>query len=1136
MNALPQNALEDRYELTSGRLLISGIQMLARLPLVQSRLDKAAGLNTNGYISGYRGSPLGGYDQELWRQGKRLSQAGIVFQAGVNEDLAATAVWGSQQVGIFPGARVQGVFGLWYGKTPGVDRSGDVLKHANAAGTSPYGGVLAICGDDHECKSSSIPGQSEYALIAAEIPILSPSTIAEIQEFGLAGIAMSRFSGCWSALIVNPELLDSLATVEIADPAPFVYPDRDDAPWGGPHIRVHDTPIEQERRLRGLKLPSVMAFARANKLNRISVNAPDARIGILAGGKAYAMLLDALSALNLAEPDLGRLGVRIGKVGMPWPLDGMFAANFAQGLERVLVLEDKRAVIEPQLKEALYGLAGHQPQILGKKNGNGEFSLPDTGALTISDIVRALKDFMPDIAAPAAAFLTVATQPSAKILTLRTPFYCSGCPHNRSTVVPEGMRAIAGIGCHYMVQWMDRSSDTFTQMGGEGVTWLGQAPFTDEKHVFVNLGDGTYTHSGILAIRAAVAAKATITYKLLYNNAVAMTGGQPTEGAFTPLQMVRQLLAEGVAEVAIVAENPENYPSDTASSIVSLHPRQDLDQVQKKLAAQSGVTVLLYDQTCAAEKRRLRKRGKMPDAPRRAFINEMVCEGCGDCSVKSNCISITPVDTEFGRKRRIDQSSCNKDLSCIEGFCPSFVTVEGDFLRKPQADWLDEAAAALPLPKPAAAPVNLVIAGTGGTGVTTCAAVLAMAAHLEGTACIILDMTGLAQKGGAVLSHVRFGGSVMPALGRVPEGSADVILAADLLVGAAPETLKYLATGRTRAICNHDVTPIAEMVRDGDTRPDMAGATSALRQKASIDLMFDATAIAEEFLGDSIYTNFIFIGAALQLGYLPISLEALTRAIGINGASVTANLRAITLGRLAARGELKRSDTTSAPVGEQSLAAIIAKRWSFLTAYQNRLYAERYNATVRLGEAVDRRLGKADGAFSRAVAEGLFKLMAYKDEYEVARLYGTQEFHQSLHRTFSGKPKLQFHLSPPLIAPKDPETGLPRKMVFGAWILPVFKVLAKFRFLRGTAFDPIGWLPERRMERALIREYEDMVAGMVGQLDSAHYDVAVALAALPQDIRGYGHVKMKNIRLAEERRVELYKQLAAVHDTRQAAE
>src|SRR5216684_3078580 len=1057
--------LDDKYTLPSGRIYLSGVQALVRLPMLQHQRDQAAGLNTGGFISGYRGSPLGVYDNALWQARRFLEQHNIQFQPGINEDLAATAVWGSQQVNLFPQATVDGVFALWYGKGPGVDRSTDALKHANAAGTSPHGGVIAIAGDDHGCQSSTLAHQSEHIFEAAMIPILNPSTVQEYLDFGLYGFALSRYSGCWVGFKAIAETVESSASVhadphrvEIVQPADFVMPP------GGLNIR--------------------------------------------------------------------------------W-LEATGARRFAEGLEDVLVVEEKRGFIEDQLVRLLYNVeASRRPSVVGKEDESGAPLLPSPGELTPTQVAHAialrlkrLGEDSPQLnqrLARLQSFERMSEAPLPK--TQRTPFFCSGCPHNTSTRVPDGSRAMAGIGCHYMATWIPaRNTMTATHMGGEGANWIGQAPFTKESHVFQNLGDGTYSHSGLLAIRAAAAAGVNITYKILYNDAVAMTGGQPLEGQLTVPQITQQVASEGAKRIVVVTDEPDKYPADAGFAAgVEIRHRDELDAVQRELREMPGLTIIVYDQTCAAEKRRRRKRGQFPDPPKRVFINEMVCEGCGDCSEKSNCVSVKPVETEFGRKRAIDQSNCNKDYSCVKGFCPSFVTVHGGAVRKlrrPTAAVADDPFAALP-PPPARAlgePYGILVTGIGGTGVITVGALLGMAAHLEGKGCTVLDFTGLSQKNGAVMSHVRLAPTPedLHAV-RIAAGGADLLLGCDIVVAASPQALSRVENGVTRAVINSYLAPTAAFVVNPDIDFESLAMHRALKSAAGDagTEFIEGTELATALMGESIATNLFMLGYAFQQGLVPLSLAAIEKAIELNGVAVEINKRTFAWGRLAAVDRAKVEAIArpalrpDAPT-QQSLAELIERRAAFLADYQDAAYARRYRDVVALVDAAEKSRARGRTGLAEAVARGLFKLMAYKDEYEVARLYTSGEFRRNLEQQFEGDFTLQFHLAPPLLAPRDPRTGELQKRAFGPWVFRAFGLLARLRGLRGTAFDIFGRTEERRMERRLIGEYEAVIRELAAALGPDNHAIAVELARIPELMRGYGHIKERNVKQAKAREVAL---------------
>jgi indolepyruvate ferredoxin oxidoreductase len=1126
--------LEDKFALEEGRVFITGVQALLRILLDQSRLDERAGLATAGFVSGYRGSPLGGLDQQAARAAKHLKPRNILFKEAINEDLGATAVWGSQQANLFPGALYNGVFGLWYGKAPGVDRTGDAFRHANFAGTWPRGGVLAVAGDDHACKSSTLPSQSEYAFADFEMPVLAPADVQEVLDFGLAGYALSRFSGLWVGLIALADTMDSGATIDVGlSRHRFVPPEGFQLPPQGLGIRLKDQPMDKERRLRLYKLPAALAFAKANGFDRTVLRAARGRLGVVAHGQAWADVLEALAAMGISLGEAADLGVSLYKVGMPWPLEPTGLRAFASGLETLLVVEHKRPLLETQARAALYDLPAHaQPRVIGKTDEQGHPLLSSLGALSVAEVALAIADRLPPgphmervnayLARVSAASMAAVTLASDQA---RKPFFCSGCPHNTSTRLPEGSRALAGIGCHYMASFSDPATDLTSHMGGEGLSWAGAAPFTREDHVFVNLGDGTYNHSGSLAIRGSLAMGAHITYKILFNDAVAMTGGQAAESGFTVPQITRQLAAEGVAKIVVVADDVARYAGVTdLAPGVTVHPRRDLIAVQEALRATPGVSVMIYDQVCATEKRRRRKRGLMAPAPRRVFINPLVCEGCGDCSRASNCVSVEPLETEFGRKRRIDQSSCNQDYSCVDGFCPSFVTIEGAEPTKAAAlPALTVESTRLPDMEPLEGIRNILLTGVGGTGVTTAASILAMAAHIDGLAASVVDMTGLAQKGGAVFSHVRLGaGDVEGVRGRVPAASAHVLIACDALVAASPEALALYAKDRTVALANSDLQITADFVTNRDARFE---ADPLARRLASACKGFDAcpaASLAESRLGDTVFANMIMLGFAWQKGLIPVSSRALYRAINLNGVAAEANLQAFELGRVFADdpASLAGPGAAATPTPEtMALDDLIAHRAADLAAYQDGAYARRYRDRI---EALRKAEAPFNGeAITRAAAITLHRLMAYKDEYEVARLYADGRFAGELGQALGGG-KTRVWLAPPMLSPKGSD-GKPRKLAFGGWMLRYgFPVLARLKGLRGSALDPFGASAERRQERGLIARYEATLDRLVASLTPARLPLALEIARAPAEIRGFGHVKAAAIAKVEAREAELW--------------
>ena len=1149
----PATDLDTKYTLTSGRVYLTGTQALARLPMMQRERDFAAGLNTAGLISGYRGSPLGGLDLTLWKARQHLEAHHIRFQPGVNEDLAATALWGAQQVNLFPGAKYDGVFGMWYGKGPGVDRCGDVFRHANAAGTSKFGGVLAVAGDDHAARSSTVAHQTEHLFKAVMMPVLAPSGVQDYLDLGLHGWAMSRYSGCWVAFKAVADTIESSASV-------YIDPQRVDIalpetlrPPGGLNIRWPDDRLVQEERLLHHKLYAALAYARVNRLNRIVIDSPNPRLGIITCGKSYLDVRQAFEDLGIDDALAAEIGIRLYKVGMVWPLESEGVRHFAEGLEEILVVEEKRQLVEYQLKEELYNWREDvRPRVIGKFDEKGEWAqphgewlLPACGELTPAMIARVIaarigRYVTSDRIQARLAFLEAKERALEKsvIPIQRIPHFCAGCPHNTSTRVPEGSRALAGIGCHFMATWMNRSTVTFSHMGGEGAAWVGQAPFTETRHVFANLGDGTYFHSGLLAIRQAVAAGYPITYKILYNDAVAMTGGQPVDGSLSVPQMAHQLVAEGVNKIVVVTDGTERaYTAADLPQGVPLRHRDELDLVQRELREYPGVSALIYDQTCAAEKRRRRKRGKFPDPARRVFINEMVCEGCGDCSEQSNCLAVIPVETEFGRKRAIDQSACNKDYTCLKGLCPSFVTVEGGRLRKGKALAADERGfAALPEPQIAETkePWGILVTGVGGTGVITLGALIGMAAHLDGKGVTALDMTGLAQKFGAVFSHVRIAERPEDIHAvRVAAGEANALIGGDIVVSANTEALAKMKAGLTRAVVNCTETPTAEFIRNPDWQFPLEKMQQTILEAAGEGRaeFIDANGLASVLMGDAIYGNLFLLGHAWQRGLVPVSLASMHKAIALNGVAVDANLKAFLWGRRLAhdRAAVERFARPAAVVElprTPTLDDLVARRANYLTDYQDAAYAARYRALVDKVRAAEAPLGST--RLAETVARNYFKLLAVKDEYEVARLHADPAFHARIAATFEGDYALNFHLAPPLLAKADPITGRPRKRAYGPWMLTVFRLLAKLKFLRGGALDVFGRTAERRLERELIVEYERDIASALSRLAATDLDAVVALAGLPGQIRGFGLIKLRSVEAAREKRKALLAELNGV--------
>jgi indolepyruvate ferredoxin oxidoreductase len=1134
-------SLDDKYSLDENRQLLTGTQAIVRLMLVQRARDLRAGVNTAGYVTGYRGSPIASLEAAMLRARGILEQNHIKFMAGLNEDLAATALWGSQQAELRGEGKYDGVFGVWYGKGPGLDRTGDVFRHANHAGTSKHGGVLALMGDDHTCESSTSAHQSEFAFVDYMIPVLNPAGVQEILDYGILGFALSRYAGVWVGIKCVKDNIEATATVDgridriqIKTPDDFVVPPR------GLNIRLGDQALDKEARLHDYKRYAMLAFARANKLDRIITSGGEsAKIGIVTCGKSYLDVRAAFDELGIDELKANQLGIRLYKVGMTWPLEPRGLEAFAKGLDLVLVVEEKRSLLETQIKEQLYDnlhrMAGKLPLVLGKKDEFDKVLFPAKYALDPSDIAIKIGERLIKLGAGDEIKARVAelkrlkgNQPLAAEAAVRIPYFCPGCPHNSSTVVPQGSRAYAGIGCHYMAHWMDRNTEGFTQMGGEGSNWIGEAPFSKTEHVFQNLGDGTYIHSGSLAIRAARAAGVNITFKILYNDAVAMTGGQTLDGGMTVPMIVRQVLAEGVEQVVVVTDEPHKYPFGAIPQGVPVHHRRNLQTLQKELRQVPGVSVLVYDQTCAAEKRRRRKRGLFPDPDKRVFINPAVCEGCGDCGVKSNCVAVLPLDTELGTKRQIDQSACNKDFSCLNGFCPSFVTVHGAKVKKAKKLVGDSGITNMlaSLPEPALPsldrPYTVLVTGVGGTGVVTLSAVLGQAAHLERKGFGSIDMTGLAQKGGAVSCHMRVAQSAeqIHAI-RAGVAGADLVIGCDLVVAASNRVLETIKPDHTAVVYSSYEMPTADFTRNANLKVPGNTLRHSIEERAGKAPVhaLDAHTAAVKLFGDSIASNMFLLGYAYQLGHVPIGSAAIEQAIELNGAAVEMSRNAFRFGRLAARepGAIARligTDTTTPPK-PQTLEALVAFRASELTKYQDTVLAERYRVRVTRMAEIERKMASGRSGLAEAVARAYYKLLAYKDEYEVARLYADPAFNKTLGEVFESRRKLEFHLAPPLLARRERTTGEPRKIRFGGWMLPLFRVLAKGKRLRGTAFDMFGYTRERKLERQMIADYEKLLDEIAERLSPATHANAVALASLPLDVKGFGHIKQRNYELAK---------------------
>lgn len=1143
-------SLEDKYTATEGRVYLTGIQALVRLLLDRARLDRQAGLKTGGFVSGYRGSPLAGYDTELGRADRHLNSYDVVFKPGVNEELGATAVWGSQKLrgegGVGRPTDYDGVFGVWYGKAPGVDRAGDALRQANASGTDRNGGVLALAGDDHLAKSSILPAQSEFFFEHAEIPVLNPADIQDVLDYGLHGLEMSRFTSLWSALICVADTMDASATINVSPDRLRLVRPLDGDPRKDYHQNrdlLLGNRLETERLVRELRIPAAQAYVRTNGLDRVTFGTRrNAKLGIVSTGKAYRDLLQALDLMGLTEEKAKALGLGIYKVALTWPMEPLGLREFARGAEKLLIVEHKRAFMEPQIKEISYHWPDmSRPEIWGKRRPDGAPFLTDVLEISVAELIEGLMKWLP-AEAITEEMRSVAARMTKQAMwaqghaerASRIPYFCSGCPHSTSTKTPEGSRSMPGIGCHAMTEMAGRTTEGQIQMGGEGVLWIGQQPFSGDSHVFANVGDGTYFHSGILAIRQSIAANVPITYKILFNDAVAMTGGQKHDGQLSVPQITRQLEAEGVERIAIVSENPEAFGSWVPIAAgTKIHHRDELMDVQEELQEFNGVSVIVYDQTCAAEKRRRRKRGLYPDPDQRLFINDRVCEGCGDCSVQSNCLSVEPLATPFGEKRVINQSSCNKDFSCIKGFCPSFVEIDGAALKKPKKADVDIDALVANLPDPVLPSLertqNALVAGIGGMGVTTISAVLAMAAHIDGKQASTLDMTGLAQKGGPVTSHVRFADSGKAIEGpRVPAASLDLLIASDMVVATNAEQLALAHRGNMVTVANTKVAPTAEFVLKQTLSFNEIKMDTALKEASATYLAMDAAGIAEKLLGDAIFANMLLVGMAYQAGALPVSGDAIETSLELNGAAVAGNIKAFRAGRVLADNAellLKALPATEKP-REFTLDEKIAFNAEELVKYQDDAYASRYRDLVAKIKAADEAHGPGPMRLTWTVADQLYKVMAYKDEYEVARLYSDPAFKEKIAQRFENPKKLKVHLAPPMLAHRmDPKTGRPEKMAFGPWIFSAFKVLAGFKGARGKWYDPFGRTAERKAERALIAQYEKDIADILNRLSNGNYGLLVELARVPDLIRGYGPVKEANLEKASDKRRVLLEQL-----------
>ncbi|MEE9314973.1 MAG: indolepyruvate ferredoxin oxidoreductase family protein [Rhizobiaceae bacterium] len=1132
--------LDDKYDLDKEQVFITGNQAILRMTLLQKERDRRVGLNTGGYISGYRGSPIGGLDLTLWKELPLLKANDIVFEPGLNEDLAATALWGTQQAEMRGEGKFDGVFGIWYGKGPGVDRSGDVFRHANLAGTSKFGGVLALMGDDHTAESSTTAHQSEFHLLDLKFPILSPAGVQELLDYGVFGYGLSRYAGVWVGVKCVKDTIESTAVVDgRVDRMKLVEPKKDRRPKDGLNIRTSDPILTQEERLHVYKRDAVEDYIAVNHINQtILAGGKKPKVGVITAGKSYLDVRQAMDDLGIDEARAAKLGLRLRKLGCVWPLSTKEIRDFAKGLDMIIVVEEKRSLIEVQVLEELYGTK-NQPIVVGKNDEKGEWLFPIHGALDSNQIAIAIGErlnrYTKDRKLGARVKHLKEAQATLKVtegIAMRIPYFCAGCPHNSSTHVPDGSRAYAGIGCHYMVQWMDRETEGYTQMGGEGANWVGEHHFSKRGHVFQNLGDGTYNHSGYLAIRAAAASKANITYKILFNDAVAMTGGQPNEGELTPWIIAAQVAAEGANRIVVVSDEPDKYAGNISWPLgTTFHHRSELNAVQQELADIEGLSVMIYDQTCASEKRRRRKRGLFPDPDKRIFINEQVCEGCGDCGVQSNCVAVGAVETEFGRKRQIDQGSCNKDYSCINGFCPSFVTVHGGVLKKGQG--VVESMGYPELPEPLLPELDgsygVIVTGVGGTGVVTVGAILGMAAHLEGKGTAIIDMAGLAQKGGEVASHLRIAKSPDDIKSiRIAASGADLILGCDMVTASTQKVLGSIEQGRTRVVLNTHEKLSGEFTHNVDFSFPTLRIIKALQKAAGqgATTTIDAQKMAISLLGDAIGANMFMVGFSWQNGGLPISREAIVKAIEMNGVQIPMNLAAFEWGRVAAHDvsllpirETKENALLEHQTLSENLGDIIERRVKQLTEYKNAAYAKRFANRLELIQAAEARAGRGS-KLSEVVARNLYKLMAIKDEYEVARLFSNGSFKEQLASQFESYKSLEFHLAPPLLSKRN-DKGELQKKAYGPWMMKAYGLLTKMRFLRGGIFDIFGYTAERKMEHKLLADYEIVLDEILAELSSGNLKAAIKLADYPDLIRGYGHVKERNVAKAKDARMSL---------------
>ena len=1123
-------SLEDKYELNKGRIFVNGTQVLVKLPFIQKKIDKLNSLNTSGFISGYRGSPLGAYDKALWQAKTYLKKNDIMFSPGLNEDLAATAVWGTQQPNLISDSNNDGVFSIWYGKGPGVDRSGDAFKHGNSAGTSKNGGVLLLLGDDHTAKSSTLAHQSEYAMLDAQIPILNPSNLQDLLEYGIFGWHLSRFSGLWVSLKCITTTIDSSSSIDIDISKLNFQKPAINKNNGNVNIRIADVILEQETRITDLKIPAAINFATLNNINKVIFNEGKKHLGIISTGKAFSDTMDCLKNLNIDQKKAEKLGIHLLKIGMTWPLESKKIEDFSRNMKEIIVIEEKRAFLETNIKNILYNKKNMPKSIVGKLDENGNRLIKEGYEINKTDlkfvlISRIEKTCKVDLKILSTSYQSSVKKVSKKNKIERTPYFCSGCPHNTSTKVPDGSKAMAGIGCHFMAAWMNRKTSLFTHMGAEGANWIGMAPFVKEKHIFQNIGDGTFNHSGTLAIRAAVNANVNITYKILYNDAVAMTGGQPVDGMPTTEQITHQLYGEGVNKIAIVTDEVLKYKNfKNLAKGTSIHDRKELDKLQKQFRTIKGVTVIIYDQTCATEKRRRRKRGLLEDPNKRIFINHLVCEGCGDCSVESNCISVEPMKTVYGTKRKINQSTCNKDYSCAGGFCPSFTEIKGGTIIKKFSSKIsdpDNKFKNLKSPKKYSFKdnevYNILVTGIGGTGVVTIGALIGMAAHIEKKGITVLDQVGIAQKGGAVLSHIKLAKDPSAIHSpQISDGTTNLLLGCDMVVSASNEINKLLNNKITNSVINNHEAPLSQSVLDPNYSYSGSLTKSLIKNKSIKTSFLNATELAKNLFGDTILSNIFLVGYAFQKGLIPISLKALKEAIKLNAINIEENISAFSWGRLASEDinhVLEKTKISDNNLNKKlPLSQLINKRYQELIKYQDEKYAAKYLKLIKLVQKKELALKEKNLGMTKLVVNTLYKIMAYKDEFEVARLYTDGRFKEYLKENFEGAFKIGIYLSPPILNLIDKKTNKPKKILFSSKVFVLFKILNKFKFLRNTFLNPFRYSTERKKERELIKKFENNLNYLLNKVNKTNYKKCLEILNLFNNVKGYGHVKMNNFK------------------------